>query len=386
MGTLFTIVVFLLVLSFLVVIHELGHLLTALWYGVKVEEIGLGIPPQAKVLFRWRGIPVSLNWLPFGGFVRMKGEDGPDDEKSSTKTPGKAFYQVSKRGRLVVLMAGVVINFVFGVLAFAVVYMNIGIPTPTDEPIIGFVAPGSPAEQAGFQLEDKVIEGQPMIEPVVLEDGKLFGDPMVRRFTRSEEVSQFVNQYPGRKVILNLDRKGERIEKEVYVRKAEEIPAGEGAVGIGFAGVTFKHYPWWQMPFRGMWVGLQQSIGLSYLILQSFGNIFIQLFTKGSVSDSVSGPVGIVHQASKMGIFQDGWLTILNFAGMLSINLAILNALPIPALDGGRAFFVILEKAIGSKRRENIEGKLNYFGFGVLLSLILLITLKDLWVVIKDLL
>jgi regulator of sigma E protease len=373
----FTAVVFLLILSFLVIIHELGHFITALWMKIKVEEFGLGYPPRAKVLFHWRGVPFTINWLPFGGFVKMLGEDGPsevgkqEEEKQKHQATFQPFYLKSKKARLIVLLAGVVVNFIFGILAFTIVYAKLGIPTPVDKPLIGSVAEESPAAKAGILSGDVVISGQTI-------DGEK------RTFSKSDQVVAYVNENLGETIRFEVLSNGATKEIEIYARNLDERPEGQGAIGISFEGVEFKHYVWWEMPFRSAWVGIQQSVGLSIMILSSFGAIFQQLFTRGSVPDAVAGPVGIVHQASKLGLFSEGWPTILNFAGMLSINLAILNVLPIPALDGGRAFFVLLEGFIGKKWRETLEARLNYVGFGFLLLLIVLITVKDIFVLVKD--
>lgn len=403
-----TILIFILILSFLIIIHELGHFVTAIWMKVKVEEFGIGYPPRAMTLFKWRGIPFTLNWLPFGGFVKMEGEDGADQPandtagnterdvpmKSSSKsltaqaksikkpvhgvtTPQQAhvatqpFYAKSKRARLLILLAGVFMNFVFGVLAFAIVFTRNGIPELTNSPRVGVVAENSPAQTAGVQPGEVITQVQ--IDSLTSE-----------HIADSSEFVAVVNENLGKTLTVTLEKDGLSRQVEIYARPQSERPAGEGAIGIAFDAIELRFYPWWQMPFRGMWVGLQQSVGLSWLILQAFADIFVKLFTQGQVPEGVAGPVGIVHQATKLGLFQEGWATILNFAGMLSINLAILNLLPIPALDGGRAMFVLLETFIGKRRRAQIEGRLNYVGFGVLLLLIVAITLKDVIVVVKD--
>lgn len=379
-----TLLIFLLILSFLVIIHELGHFVTALWMKVKIEEFGLGYPPKAFTLFHWRKIPFTFNWLPFGGFVRMEGEDeGIEDRESrienqelskkklSDKSGVGPFYTKSKKARLFVLLAGVFMNFLFGIFAFTVIYTKMGIPTYSDLAKIGFVADQSPAMEAGIMSGD-VVTG------VVAENGD------TADIKTSQQMVEFVNAHTGEHLVLTIIRGDQEIAIETYARKADEREEQDGAMGVGFDSVEFKFYPWWQMPFRGMAVGIEQSIGLSIMILQAFGDIVVQLFTHAKVPEGVAGPVGIVHQASKSGLFQEGWLTILNFAGMLSINLAILNVLPIPALDGGRVLFVLLETVIGKKRRATIEGRVNQYGFLFLIGLIVLITLKDVWGVIVD--
>lgn len=370
------ILIFLLILSFLVVIHEIGHFVTARWMKIKVEEFGIGYPPKMFTMFHWKGIPFTMNWLPFGGFVKMEGEEALspeylDNKKSKKKDEENVgpFFTKSKRARLLVLLAGVFMNFVFGVVAFAVIYTKVGIPTPLAQPIISSIEEGSPAAEAGMQLGDQVI---------AISNGDRNPVDNPREFV------EYIGDHQGETIAFIVLRDGAEQTVEVYARAENERPEGAGAIGVGFDALELKFYPWWQMPLRGMWIGLQQSIGLSWLIVQAFADIFVQLFTQARVPEGVAGPVGIVHQASKTGLFQEGWLTILNFSAMLSINLAILNVLPIPALDGGRVVFVLLETVIGKELRDKIENRANYLGFGMLLILIITITLKDVWMVIKD--
>lgn len=364
---------FLLILSFLVIIHELGHLLTALWFKIGVEEFGVGYPPRAKTLFTWRNIPFTLNWLPFGGFVKMVGEDGPETDSIKTSSKSAPFYTKPKRARLVVLLAGVFINFVFGILAFSIVYTVMGFPRLIDNRLIDQVIEGSPAASAGILASDSVKSAK-------------IADQAPVTFQTTTEVVDFVNAHLGETVTLYIDRAGQEQSFDVYLRKKEERPADQGAIGIGFAApdVIFDFYPWWQMPFRATYVGFQESIALSLTILSSFGQMVGGLIFRAEIPKDVAGPVGIVHQATKVGLFQSGWETVLKFAGMLSVNLAILNLLPIPALDGGRAFFVMLESVIGKKLRERIESKVNLAGFAFLLGLIILISVKDVWSIVAD--
>lgn len=372
-----TLLIFLLILSFLVIIHEAGHFLTALWMKVKVEEFAVGYPPRALTLFRWRGIPFTLNILPFGGFVKMQGEDGPEEKgakvQGSSKNAIGPFYTKSKKARLLILVAGVVMNFVFGVLAFATIYTIIGIPTLTEEPVIELIASGSPAEQAGIQAGDIFLA----IKQTNIEED-------FQSFPTAEGFITYINAHLGEEVTIQVRRGTEEQTVITYARTAEERSSDEGAVGVTFQTVEYVFYPWWQRPFRGILVGLEQSVGLSILILQAFGDMLRQLVTTARFPEGVAGPVGIVHQAGKLGIFQQGGLMILNFAGMLSINLAILNILPLPAFDGGRAVMVLLETVIGSKQRERIENKLNYVGLALIITLMILITFYDVSNLFKD--
>lgn len=364
---LLTVVWFLIILSFLVLIHELGHFLAAKLVGVRVEEFGLGYPPRLKELFHWRGTIFSLNALPFGGFVRLYGDEGETLEKTSPTAPSAdTAHQFSEQTiwkRLIIILAGVTVNFVFGTLAFAYIYSRIGIPAPSGEVLITTVIPDSPAATAGIQEGDVIVAAQ--------------DDHQEIRPTTANEFIYFVGENQGESITLTLDRDGQTQTSSVYVRTAEEIPAGEGAIGLGLNDSEMRFYPWWQMPLRGMWVGLQEAVAMGGLILQTLRQIVVDLFAHGTVPQEVAGPVGIVDQAVKVEVIKQGLLGNLKTAALLSINLAIMNLLPIPALDGGRAVFIVLEPLIGKNRRRRWEAKANTVGFVFLIGLIVLITVKD---------
>ncbi len=370
-----SIVIFIIVLSVLVLLHELGHYVAARRAGVRVEEFGLGYPPRALQLFK-RGTTIfSLNWIPFGGFVRLDGEDAEYDQQKETKraSDDKPFYMASASARLGIILAGVAVNLLVGVVAFSVVYSLVGIPTQLNEARIGQVVSGSPAQEAG-------VPEQVSITAIRLDDG-VVSTPTV------DDVINVVAKNRGRELALITTGACQGLECQelsqefvAYVRTAEETPAGQGALGVVFETNALVFYPWYQMPVRGIGVGLQQTFGLTLLILDSLSQMVREAFG-GSVPSDIAGPVGIVHQAQQSGILEQDVLTVVQFAGMISINLAVMNMLPIPALDGGRATFIILEKIVGRKRVSKIEGYANYGGFAVLLALILAITAKDIWVI-----
>jgi regulator of sigma E protease len=354
-------IIFLIILSFLVIIHEMGHFLFARWSKIKVEEFGLGYPPKAKTLFKDKlGTIYTLNWLPFGGFVRMFGEDGGQLVKGS-------FSSVSVWKRLVVVLAGATINFIFGVLAFGAIYSQHGIPTNLNGVRVEVVAPGSPAELAGVKVGE-------LVTSVSQSNDKA-------ETKTSEALISFVQKHRGEKVILETK---EGPAYETYVRKPEEVPTGEGALGLTLTDFEMKHYPWWEMPFRGMWVGLKAATSFGFLILDALGKMVSELVFMGKVPADVSGPVGIVYTAEKEGFLREGFWSQLNFAAILSINLAIVNVLPFPALDGGRAVFLVWELLTRKRVNQKVETWLNTAGFALLLSLIVLISVRDVGRVFQD--
>lgn len=388
----FEIVVFILVLSFLVVIHELGHFLAAKWAKIKVEEFGLGYPPRAVTLFHWLGTPFTLNWVPFGGFVKMEGEDqlDPSTTEKTTKDNGtnsstkaskdintneSAFYTKTIAQRLIVILAGVFVNFIFGILAFSIFFSFKGIPEYLDSARIAFVQPNSPAEVAGIPTDVEIVA-------ITNQDGELFS------VTNNAEAATALRQAAGTVVTIittgpcNSGGCQELAQDfEAYVRTQDEIAGleNQGGLGVVFADVDFVFYPWYQMPFKSVWYGLLQTYGLVVLTLDALQTMIASIASGGSLPQDVAGPVGIVHQASKYEIFQQGPLVLLHFTGIISVSLAIMNLLPIPALDGGRAVFIVLELFLGKKKIEVVEQYAHYFGFVFLIGLILVITARDIW-------
>lgn len=370
-----SIIIFVLVLSFLVIIHELGHFIAARWAKVKIDEFGLGYPPLAKKLFMWKGTAFTLNWIPFGGFVKMQGEEGQPSSQSETKELKEkdAFYTKTTVQRLVIILAGATVNFIFGVIAFATVYSFIGIPTAFPEPRIAAVVPESPAAQAGVPTGVGLIA--------------IRENETTTSITSVDQAIKTIQDYTGKEVTLVTtgpcrEAGCQEMAQEftVYVRTPEEVKAvGQiGAVGVAFQGEYAKFYPWYEMPFRGVVYGVKQALMLSVLILDALRDM-IQKLTVGQVPKDLMGPIGIVDSAAKTEILLQGPLAVLHFAGLLSINLAIMNVLPIPALDGGRALFIFLEKILGREKVGKIEGVAHYGGFVFLMILIVLITGRDIW-------
>lgn len=382
------IIIVALVLSFLVIIHELGHFLAARKSSITVEEFGIGYPPKALSLTKLLGsskllnsssflrkciarithskTELTINWIPFGGFVRMAGET-PSLEHEHRPSVGD-FLAASIWQRLFVICAGVVVNFVFGIIAFTIVFSKTGIPETIPGARIAVIADGSPAAQAHI--------------PVGVQ---IFGFTFDNTYVETPEITdvqRVVSEHLGQTaevktsdVCSGLVCDGQQ-EFQVYLRTKEETPEDQGSLGVGFDQIVFQQYPWYEMPFRGTVKGLEQAVELSKLILLALINVGREL-THGKVSQDVAGPVGIVYQAQQGQFFDQGFLSILSFAGVLSINLAIMNILPFPPLDGGRAMTTILEVIIGKKRSRKVEYYANYAGYIILILLIVLITFSD---------
>jgi len=349
------ILVFIIILSVLVLIHELGHFTAAKLFGVRVEEFGIGLPPRAKTLGIRKGTIFSLNWLPLGGFVRLKGEDA-DEIISGADT----FYEKPIWQRTIMLLAGVVMNFVLGVILFGTIYTVLGIPTKTDSVRVVEIVSNSPAAEAGIRLEEKVSKFSIDNNQVpIKETGQLVG---------------LVNQNAGKEIKLILtDKEGK--EREVNLIPRENPPEGEGALGVVLSNVELVKYPIWQMPFRGVVVGMEEALSWGKEIVLGLWILIGRLIRGEGVGADVAGPIGI-YQVSKQ-VYQFGILAVLQFVGVLSVNLAILNIIPFPALDGGRIAFLVVEKILGRRIKNKIEGTVHAVGMVVLISLMVLITVRD---------
>ena len=345
--------VFLIILSILVLVHELGHFLMAKKAGIKVEEFGLGYPP--RIFGKKIGETIySLNWIPFGGFVRLYGEELQAAKKS--KLAKRAFWAKSKKARTAVITAGVVGNFFLAVVCFSAVYSASGIPTITNQVKIVGIAKNSPAAKAGLRQGDIVLAvGRQPVENL-------------------KHFIKLVGAKKGRPVKLLVKRQNTGV-LTLFVTPRKNPPQGEGALGVVISSMEMKKYPFWQMPFRSAVEGFKEAIGWGMLIFNSLTKMLANLAMKGIVPKDVSGPLGIFQVTA--GVAHQGILAILQLMGVLSVNLAILNILPFPALDGGRLVFIAYEAITRRRPRPSIEHWVNLAGMAILLSLIILVTVND---------
>ena len=348
-----SIFVFLLVLSVLVLVHELGHFLVARKAGIWVEEFGFGIPP--RIFSKKIGETIySINLLPFGGFVKLYGESGG----KTLKLPKKAFINKSKKVRFVIIIAGVVMNFILGILAFATVYSISGIPQESQNVKVIDIVAGSPAHEAGILTGDIVrsVEGE--------------------KVSSVEQFITIVEKNKGKRILLSVDRVvAEKVgTNEIYITPRVEHSENEGPLGVVITSVEIYFPPIWQRPFIGIYYGFGEAVFWGKTVVDGLAKTFVMLF-RGQVPRDLAGPVGIFAITSHAASV--GTLALINFVGILSVNLAILNILPFPALDGGRLAFLFLEKAIGRKVLPRIEAAVHTVGMIILLSLLLAITAQD---------
>jgi regulator of sigma E protease len=350
-----SLIIFLIVLSILVFIHEIGHFLAAKRAGIKVEEFGFGYPP--RIWGKKIGETVySVNWIPFGGFVRILGQEAREARKLSAKDKKKAFYYKPKKDKALVLLAGVLGNFLLGVVCFTLVYSKIGIPKDLGYIRIVGVEPGSPAQLAGLKPEDRLLAI----------NGK-----------ETEEIGQFMQaaeENAGKEVVVSTQRG----EFTILVR--ENPPENEGRIGVVITDFEKIYYPWWQMPFFGAWEGLKEAIMWGGMVVYGIVLTIQQLFM--GITPQVAGPVGIYQLTATVA--QEGMLPLIQFVGFFSINLAVINLLPFPALDGGHLIFLFLGDILSEKKRNKVEHVLNMAGFALLITLMILITINDVLKIIKD--
>ena len=352
-------IIFIVALSVLVLVHELGHFLMAKWNGIRVEEFGLGLPPM--IFGRRIGETIySLNALPIGGFVRMYGEDPSFIEelgrKKGEKTgKNRSFLYKKPWQKLLVVVGGVAMNLVLAVVIFTVVYGVLGVPTETNQVKIVGVVEGSPADKSGLK------EGM-----TVLTVGGV-------KIENPNQLTDEVAKFKGKEVELGIEEEGgNAYMRSVLVR--ENPPEGEGSMGVAISNVEMIKIKWWEF-YKGIWAGFKEAYFWGKIIgggvLSMVGGLFM-----GQVPSDVSGPIGIYQATSSIKQSQGMW-ALLHFFGVVSVNLAVINILPFPALDGGRIIFVIYEMIFKKRANQKLEIMVNNIGMLVLLTLIVAITAGD---------
>lgn len=345
----------------LIVLHELGHYLFAKKYGVKVEEFGIGLPP--RLVGKKVGETIySLNLLPLGAFVRLEGEEGA--------VPGpRSFSSKPLWQRAVIVAAGVVAFWLVAVFIFAGLGMTTGVPTGIgDEEVPGALNPrvqilsiakGSPAEDAGIETGDSIVSME--------ETGSgAFVSP-----TTVREVQEFTDANQGLELTVLLQR-GQETKQVVLVPRVEP-PAGEGPVGVALVRIAFVKYSLWEAPVRAV----ERTVALTYEILRSLWGLASNL-ARGQGAPAgveVMGPVGILHLLSNS--FSLGVAQFLSFFAVLAVYLAIFNALPIPAVDGGKLLFLGIEAIRRKPISQVVEQRLSAAVFVLLITLMIWVTIKD---------
>lgn len=324
-------------LSILILVHEAGHFLVAKKFGLLVEEFGFGLPP--KIWSKKIGETIySVNALPFGGFVKIFGEDGgnPSMERN--------FASLKIWQRAIIVFAGVLFNFLLGWLVISIVF-SIGTPQAV---VITEIKKNSPAAEIGLQANDKIIG-----------------------YNTTEEFINYINENRGKEINLKIGRNGGNLDLKVIPRIVENTPVGEGALGIGLvgAGLPKKNIA------ESFWEGLKTSIEMIKMIFVAIFNLIAKAIVGKASMEQVAGPVGIVKLTAQAGTL--GIVYLLQLLAMISLNLAVINIFPFPALDGGRLIFLAIEKIKGSPLNPKFEKMANGIGFTLLILLMIAITIKD---------
>ncbi|MCL4404259.1 RIP metalloprotease RseP [Patescibacteria group bacterium] len=337
-------------LAILVLLHEFGHFITAKLFKMPVDEFGIGFPPRlfgkklGKTLY-------SVNALPFGGFVKIYGETGEREKERENET---GFNDQKAWRRIVVVLAGILMNFVLGWIVLSIVLM-IGAPSHL---VIAGVVPGSPAAAAGLSTGDAILRAE--------NGGQTLSDPInVNTFV------DLVKTNPDKNVTLEIGRGSATLN--ITIEKRIPAPQNQGELGVSLADTGFPAEPF----FAALWDGLRETGSIIVLTFAGLYGLIVGLFTSGGAAlQGVAGPVGIVFLASQVTSL--GAVYLLQLMALISVNLAVLNLLPFPALDGGRALFIIIEKIKGSPVPRQLENWVNGIGFAALIILMVFITFHDL--------
>ena len=349
-----TIIIAIISLVLLVTFHELGHFLFAKKFGVRVDEFGIGYPPR---LFGKKigGTIYSLNLLPLGGFVKIYGHEERIEEADSFTT--KPFYQKS-----IIILAGVAVFWVIPAILLTAV-MLVGAPSLIqDNETTGFVdakvqiisvANNSPASEAGLKAGDvlKSINGI--------------------NIDKVSEVQEFSKDYQGKEMILGIQR-GQKILSLTIVPRVD-VPSGEGPIGVSLLRTALKKTVWYKAPIDG----ILATGTLTKAVVMGWVTTIKSLFQEGGVPEGVEikGPIGIFELFNDVGGL--GVSYFLQLVALIAISLALINVLPIPALDGGWFLFLVIEKIKGKPLNQKIVQNVSVFFFFLLIALLIWITIKD---------
>ena len=364
------VILLLVILVVLVVIHELGHFLVARRAGVTVHEFGVGFPPRAKILGRDKhGTIYTLNWLPIGGFVRLEGEEGESDDPRS-------FVRQRLPTRLAILLAGVAMNFL---LAFVLLVLIAGFADPSATVQVLNVQADSPAQQAGLRggqqigtTTDSQGNEVPIFDDsgdrILAVDGQQF--PWFDLPDGPFAITNYIRSKPSSTVTLTVERPdGSVVDLQATTRNAADIAAGKGALGFTpqpSPGPTIS-----RDIVSAIAIGADRTLDAATLILRALGDFITNL-----ANPPVSGPVGIV---SAIGLVRSEAppIFLIYFIALLSANLAVVNALPLPPLDGGRVAVSLVRATVGQRISPAAERALYLAGFIFLMALLAWVTLFD---------
>ncbi len=369
--SLFLIIVGLVLFVGLVIVHEIGHFIAARRNGIEVEEFGVGFPPRAKILTKKHGTIFSLNWLPLGGFVKLKGEHDADT------TPG-SFGAASFAAKVQVMVAGVLMNLLTAFVLFTILAL-LGVPKVIEhqftvasdskvikqQVLVGYVEPDSPAASTGLEPRDQLVSmGLPGQAPVGI--------------TSQEQLPEVTRQFAGQTVDVTIEKNGQSEQKTITLRSAETVEQSRQTdEPKGYLGVAPTEYTLTRSTWSAPIVAAGLIKQLTWATLQGLGSALAGLFSGNTsqAASQVAGPVGIFVLIKDGSLL--GYQFILLIIAVISLTLAIMNILPIPALDGGRLFIMLFFRAIRKPLTPKMEERINGTGFALLLLLFVVITFVD---------
>lgn len=364
------ILLFFIVLLVVVLVHEAGHFFVAKFFKIRVDEFGFGFPPKAMTLFKKGETEYTLNWLPIGGFVKIYGEN-PDEENTNGPDASRSFVNKPRWQQALVLFAGVFMNFILAWVLFSIGFMS-GLPTSAGAEPKGYeiqdknlvvisVLPKSPAEEGGLASGDKIKK---------VENVDQFQNVRVLEEITPETFRNFVLASKDKTLNISYTR-GKDEELKTSSITPELNSENKVAIGIAMDTIGTLKLPFFVSLSEGMKLTLFQTkttaVGLFNLLKDSVSG-------KADLS-SVSGPVGMTKIIGDAYDF--GFIYLLSFTALISVNLAIINLVPFPALDGGRLLFLLIEKIKGSRLNQNFANTANMVGFFLLIFFMLVITYHD---------
>lgn len=354
-----TVISFIVILAILVLVHEFGHFIASKKSGVLVEEFGFGLPPRVwgkkigETLY-------SINLLPIGGFVKVYGEEYHQiDDKAPQKTTSlphkdRAFIYKKPWQKILILTAGIIGNFLLGWILISYLFTQ-GVPTPSDKVIVEQVQANSPASAIGLHPKDEIIS--------MSKDGKEYN------LKSTQDLINYTKKFGDQAVSIKI-RTNNGVRTAV-VTPRKNPPAGQGSLGVVVSSFVEKKYTWYEAPF----FGLIEAFNMTRHIATELLRTVAQLVTFQHPQVDVAGPIGIARytgQALKVGSN-----AVLELIALLSLNLAVVNILPFPALDGGRLAFVLYEVVTKKRVNQKLERNLNLVGFLILLALAAVISVFD---------
>ncbi|OGF28044.1 RIP metalloprotease RseP [Candidatus Falkowbacteria bacterium RIFOXYB2_FULL_34_18] len=366
-----TIISFVFLLSILVFVHEFGHFWMAKKFDLKPEEFGFGLPPRAFGVYRdkngkWKKVKgnksvkdaddtiYSVNWVPLGGFVKL----GEDDEAGGNPNHfnSKPIWQ-----RAMILLAGVSMNVVLAAILISFGFM-VGLPQ-------GIEGVSSHAKISNRQIQIVAVVKETPAKDADIRMGDMIVSVDTQKINVSEEFQNYIKEKDGQELSLIIRRGNVEIEKKIVPEIMEET--GLPGIGIGMADIGLVKYP----VHLAIWYGIKTTIIFILAILFAFYEMIKGLIMGAGVGADISGPVGIAVLTGQFA--RMGFVYFLQFTAILSMNLAIINALPFPALDGGRILFLIIEKFKGGPVKKEVEAMVHYIGFVLLMILVVFVTFKD---------